>query len=285
MLAIASAAGFWPRLAQASDLEEQLKTKYQNQVLTLRRFYEGSKLHFDPGGHVVGDAAIGPWTLDGQMTVTQVHLHGQMLELKGRRLYLVADPSSHRMKDAFAATAGDPLSKQFRQFGGKNWRKFEKNAQIEVVLELAQDPQQESEVTLAMNAIFLSPGEELADIVPEYWKDFVLTQEGRPPTHPPTSRVYKVGKENGVSPPRAISAPDPEYSVAARQSGLQGTLVLWLIVTPEGTSRDVRIAKPLGLGLDEKSVQVVNGWGFEPGRKDGIPVAVQINVEVTFRLY
>ena len=41
----------------------------------------------------------------------------------------------------------------------------------------------------------------------------------------------------------------------------------------------------LGLGLDEKAIEAVRLWKFEPARKNGQPVAVQINVEVDFRLY
>jgi protein TonB len=41
----------------------------------------------------------------------------------------------------------------------------------------------------------------------------------------------------------------------------------------------------LGLGLDEKAIEAVNTWKFEPAQKDGRPVAVAINVEVQFRLY
>ena len=41
----------------------------------------------------------------------------------------------------------------------------------------------------------------------------------------------------------------------------------------------------LGLGLDEKAIEAVRNWKFEPALKDGKPVAVQINVEVNFRLY
>ena len=285
VLAITCAVAFWPRLTHASDLEEQVRTKYQNQVLTLRRFYEGNKLHFDSSGHLVGKAAIGPWTLDGQIDVTEVHLLGQTLQLKGKRLRLVADPSSHNLRDALAVAAGDPLSKEFRQFGGKNWQKFAKSAQIDFGLELALVPQHASEVTSAMNAVFLSSGEELADIVPEFWKGFVLKQEGRPPTNELASGPYELGKRMGVSPPRAVSAPDPKYSEVARQIGFEGTTVLSLIVTPEGTARDIKVVKPLGLGLDEEAVKAVSTWRFAPARKDGNPVAVPINVEVTFRLY
>jgi TonB family protein len=39
------------------------------------------------------------------------------------------------------------------------------------------------------------------------------------------------------------------------------------------------------MGLDQKAVEAVKKWKFQPAEKDGRPVAVQINVEVNFRLY
>jgi protein TonB len=47
----------------------------------------------------------------------------------------------------------------------------------------------------------------------------------------------------------------------------------------------VRVARSLGMGLDQKAVEAVEKWKFMPGVKDGVPVAVQVNVEVSFRLY
>jgi len=95
--------------------------------------------------------------------------------------------------------------------------------------------------------------------------------------------LYRVG--GGVSAPRTIYAPDPEYSDEARKSKFQGTVVLWLIVGPDGRPRDMRIVRSVGMGLDEKALEAVRTWRFDPARKDGLPVAVQINVEVSFRLY
>ena len=57
------------------------------------------------------------------------------------------------------------------------------------------------------------------------------------------------------------------------------------IVGPDGKPRDIKLSRSLGLGLDEKAIQAVNQWKFEPALKDGKPVAVAINVEVQFRLY
>ena len=95
--------------------------------------------------------------------------------------------------------------------------------------------------------------------------------------------VFRVG--GGVSAPRVIYQPDPEYSEEARKAKYQGTCVLWLVVGPDGRPRDIRVARTLGLGLDEKAIEAVKTWKFEPAMKDGKPVAVQINVEVEFRLY
>src|SRR5579863_834153 len=95
--------------------------------------------------------------------------------------------------------------------------------------------------------------------------------------------VFRVG--GGVSPPRALDTPDPEYSEEARKAKYQGVCVLWLIVGPDGKPRDIKIARSLGMGLDQKAIEAVRNWKFEPALKDGKPVAVQINVEVNFRLY
>jgi len=95
--------------------------------------------------------------------------------------------------------------------------------------------------------------------------------------------VFRVG--GGVSAPRAIATPDPEYSEEARKAKYQGVCVLWLIVGPDGRPRDIKVARTLGMGLDQKAIEAVRQWKFEPAMKDGQPVAVQINVEVNFRLY
>ncbi len=95
--------------------------------------------------------------------------------------------------------------------------------------------------------------------------------------------VYKVG--GGVSAPRTIFSPDPQYSDEARKAKYQGTVVLWMVVTPDGRARDIKVARSLGMGLDEKAIEAVRTWKFEPAMKDGHAVAVQINVEVNFRLY
>jgi len=116
--------------------------------------------------------------------------------------------------------AKDPLRKSFFHVSGKRWREFEQSADLEVDLELPSPPKDKQEVAAAMDAVFLTSENELADCLPECWKNFVLKEEGKAPVLKTDDSVYKV--ENGVSPPRAISAPDPQYSEVARNAGLRG---------------------------------------------------------------
>jgi TonB family protein len=60
--------------------------------------------------------------------------------------------------------------------------------------------------------------------------------------------------------------------------------VLSVVVDANGEPRDIRIVRPLGMGLDQKAVEAVSKWHFKPGMKDGAPVAVQATIEVNFRL-
>jgi periplasmic protein TonB len=95
--------------------------------------------------------------------------------------------------------------------------------------------------------------------------------------------AYRPG--NGVSGPRVIYQTDPEFSEEARKAKYQGTCILGLIVDAEGHPTNIHVVTSLGMGLDEKAIEAVKEWKFEPGQKDGHPVPTTINVEVDFHLY
>jgi protein TonB len=94
--------------------------------------------------------------------------------------------------------------------------------------------------------------------------------------------AYRIG--GGVSPPSILYKVEPEYSEEARKAKFQGTVLLFVVVDEKGLPRDIKILRPLGLGLDQKAVEAVEKWKFSPGKKDGKPVAVQAQIEVNFRL-
>jgi len=95
--------------------------------------------------------------------------------------------------------------------------------------------------------------------------------------------IFHVG--DGVSAPRALFTPEPEFSEEARKAKYQGVVVLNIIVGTDGRVHNPRVVRSLGMGLDEKAIEGVKTWKFDPSKKDGRAVAVEMNIEVAFNLY
>ncbi|MGB0122150.1 MAG: energy transducer TonB [Silvibacterium sp.] len=89
----------------------------------------------------------------------------------------------------------------------------------------------------------------------------------------------------GVSAPQVIYSVDPEFSDEARRAKYQGICVVSLIVDAQGNPQGIKIARALGMGLDEKAIESVKQYKFKPAYYQGHPVPVMINIEVNFRIY
>jgi TonB family protein len=95
--------------------------------------------------------------------------------------------------------------------------------------------------------------------------------------------IFHVG--GGTSAPRPVYSPEPEFSEEARKAKYQGVCTLGLIVGADGRPTNIHVLSSLGMGLDEKAIEAVKNWKFEPAMRDGHPVRVEIAVEVDFHLY
>jgi len=90
---------------------------------------------------------------------------------------------------------------------------------------------------------------------------------------------------NGFGVPACVYCPAPNYSNKARADKSRGTVLMDVVVTPEGRVTDVIVIKGPGDGLEEKAIEAVNSWKFRPAKDaTGNPVAVRVQVEVTFNL-
>jgi len=103
------------------------------------------------------------------------------------------------------------------------------------------------------------------------------------PTKAAPEQVYDV--RNGVKPPRAIYAPDPEYTDKARKERQQGTVVIKMVVGSDGLPRDIKVSRTLSPEFDKAAIDAVKKWKFTPATRDSKPIAVEIDVEMAFRLY
>ena len=96
--------------------------------------------------------------------------------------------------------------------------------------------------------------------------------------------AYRPGV-GGVGYPTCVYCPDPKYSEEARKAKYQGTVVLQVVITPDGRAIDIQVVKGPGLGLEEKAVEAVKLWRFKPANgPGGKPVPVTVPLEITFRL-
>jgi TonB family protein len=94
--------------------------------------------------------------------------------------------------------------------------------------------------------------------------------------------VYKVG--GGVTPPKLLSKVEPVYTEEARSGKIQGTVVLMVDIDPQGMATNLEVLRSVEPGLDQKAMEAVRQWQFQPGTKDGAPVTVRATIEVNFRL-
>jgi protein TonB len=83
-----------------------------------------------------------------------------------------------------------------------------------------------------------------------------------------------------------VYCPNPQYTDEARASKVQGSVTLEVLVAADGRAVQVHLTKGIGMGLDERSLQTVRGWRFNPARDVAHrPIAGWITIEVLFRLY
>jgi protein TonB len=67
-----------------------------------------------------------------------------------------------------------------------------------------------------------------------------------------------------------------KYTDAAKTAGIEGTVILDLIVDETGRARDIEVQQPLTHGLTEAAVAALRACTFTPGEKSGQAVAVRV---------
>lgn len=91
-----------------------------------------------------------------------------------------------------------------------------------------------------------------------------------------TGKVYEALRD-GVKAPKPVSGPQertPDW--------IDKDLRVWVsfVVTPDGSVANIKLLKRSRSDFNDFAVGLVSGWRFEPGTKDGTPVAVRLEAEV-----
>lgn len=74
------------------------------------------------------------------------------------------------------------------------------------------------------------------------------------------------------------------YPEAAKSEKKEGSVVLALTVSVDGTAKDVEVVTPAGSGFDEAALEAVKQFIFSPAEVDGEPAPVRIQYKYDFTL-
>lgn len=88
----------------------------------------------------------------------------------------------------------------------------------------------------------------------------------------------------GVAPPVAVETVAPAYPELARRAHLEGVVVLEAIIGVDGSVRDVRVLHGASPLLDPAALEAVKRWRYRAATVGARPVAVYLQVVITFSL-
>jgi TonB family protein len=149
---------------------------------------------------------------------------------------------------------------------------------LNMALKMSHTPEQSAAVSNVLQSM-----QKLAAEKKKYHgqnNSIVLLHPGAPAGGTATQRSSAT--ETG---PKAVYAPQVEYTEEARRAKHQGVCVVSLVVGVDGKASNVQVIKKLGMGLDEKAIETVQRWKFEPGTRNGHPVPSHLTLNLKFELF
>jgi protein TonB len=75
-----------------------------------------------------------------------------------------------------------------------------------------------------------------------------------------------------ITPGFAISFTEPRISRSDLPSGMQGEVIVEIVVDADGKVIEEKLIQGMGHGVDEKVIAAIQGWHFQPATRNGIPI-------------
>ena len=91
-------------------------------------------------------------------------------------------------------------------------------------------------------------------------------------------------KAPGLVAPKVTRQIDPKYTVSAMRTKVSGDVKLQAIIGVDGQIEKARVTESLHPELDAEALKTMDQWKFEPGKLNGVPVRVLVEVMMTFRM-
>jgi TonB family protein len=93
----------------------------------------------------------------------------------------------------------------------------------------------------------------------------------------------RVRISSGVAASNVVHKVNPEYPVDARRAGIDGTVVMKVVIDKEGVPQEVTVVSG-PLSLADEAVKTVKQWRYKPYILNGEPVEVETTVQMNFTL-
>ena len=98
-----------------------------------------------------------------------------------------------------------------------------------------------------------------------------------------TGSTASRGADENEQPIKLASNPDPEYPEEAKAARLQGRVVLLIRVGVDGRVESLKLSRSSGVkSMDESALKTVKDWRFEPAKRFGRPIAMEIRHAIRF---
>jgi len=85
------------------------------------------------------------------------------------------------------------------------------------------------------------------------------------------------------SPPTIVKFENPVYPLEARKEGIEGVVILKVLIAPNGTIKDIKVLKSIPL-LNRAAIDAVAKWRFSSITAHGNPVYVWMIIPIRFQL-
>jgi TonB family protein len=259
--------GTWTA-AGGPTFEDQLRKEYAGTEQLLRYFYASDTLKFDAQGTPRNKERLVTWTLAAPVIINKVELKDSRLRLAGHRQLLVFDTANKLMKRI----------------------KLDETLAIEI--ETSKGADEEPQLRNALAKVFIGNDEDLAPLVPDYWRDYISRFTGRK-TEGETCEESRVTAPGGTAPVQVsagvsegmkIQNAMPIYLPIAREHGVQGEVGIRAVIDKGGNVSRICLTKALGAGLDDMMVDTVRQWKYRPYLLNGQPVEIQTTIVTKFGL-
>jgi len=225
-------------------------------------------------------------TLYGRLQVTEIKLQRGELEIRGRRTGLVND--------------ADCLSDY--EVGQSPLKLPEPIGNIVTIRIQISSP---DEIQSAIAKVFALTEDDLLASLPDLWKDYVRSRLD-PHSHDgqweftqgqadiarfsnTPSPVVATGPATGATeakatPPKPLFTPGPNYAGKIGHALVRGLDKIGATIDEHGNVASLAVIDPIGLGVDESAVEAIQRWKFEPGHLNSKPVAINMILEMSYKL-